>query len=81
MEDNIFDLIEIASQLLSDKPVFFIVNTYTTGLSNTVMENILNLTVKKKFGGIVSADEIGFKATNSGLYLPCGATARWNSDN
>ena len=79
IEDSIFDLIDTAAQLLSDKPLFFIVNTYTTGLSNTVMENVLNLTVKKRFGGTVSIDEIGFKTTNSGLYLPCGATARWNS--
>jgi 23S rRNA (cytosine1962-C5)-methyltransferase len=80
MEDKIFELIDLASQILSDKPIFFIVNTYTTGLSNTVMENILNLTVKKKFGGTVSADEIGFKTKNSALYLPCGATTRWSND-
>jgi 23S rRNA (cytosine1962-C5)-methyltransferase len=80
IEDKIFELIDSASQILSKKPIFFIVNTYTTGLSNTVMENILNLTVKKKFGGTVSADEIGFMTKNSGLYLPCGATIRWSNE-
>ena len=78
IEDKIFELIEMSSRILSDAPIFFIVNTYTTGLSNIVMENILNLTVKKKFSGTITADEIGFRATNSGIYLPCGATARWS---
>ena len=79
IEDKIFELIEMSSRVLSDNPIFFLINTYTTGLSNTVMENILGLTVKKKFGGEITADEIGFKTSNSGIYLPCGATARWSS--
>ena len=80
IEDKIFELVELASRILTDKPLFFIINSYTTGLSNTVMENILNLTVTKKFGGKVTADEIGFQAKHSGLYLPCGSTARWQAD-
>lgn len=80
IEDKIFELVELASRILTDKPLFFIINSYTTGLSNTVMENILNLTVSKKFGGKVTADEIGFRTKHSGLYLPCGSTARWQAD-
>lgn len=79
IEDEIFDLIVSCSKLFSDTPLFFIINTYTTGLSNTVMKNILNVSVKSKIGGYVDADEIGFKATESGLYLPCGSTARWST--
>ena len=80
IEDKIFELVELASRILTEKPLFFIINSYTTGLSNTVMENILNLTVTKKFGGKVTADEIGFQARHSGLYLPCGSTARWQAE-
>ncbi len=80
IEDKIYDLITSCISLFSDTPLFFIINTYTTGLSNTVMENILNLTMKKKFGGNVMADEIGFLAKESGIYLPCGSTARWGAE-
>ncbi len=80
IEDKIFELVELTSRLLTPNPLFFIINSYTTGLSNTVMENILNLTVTKKFGGKVTADEIGFRATDSGIYLPCGSTARWQAE-
>jgi 23S rRNA (cytosine1962-C5)-methyltransferase len=80
IEDKIFELVKMASKILSESPLFFIINTYTAGLSNTVMENILNISLKNKFGGKVTADEIGFQASNSGVYLPCGGTARWEAE-
>ncbi len=77
IEDEIFDLIELCTQLLSDKPLFFLVNSYTTGLSGKVMENICRLTVEKKFGGKTKADEVCLPIESGGIVLPCGYSARW----
>ena len=77
LEEKIYPLIEMLVNVLSAKPSFFIVNSYTTGLAPSVVENILSLTVKKKYGGEVSSSELGLPVTASGFYLPCGATARW----
>lgn len=77
LEDNIYDLVELCSQVLSDKPLFFILNSYTTGLSPAVMAYILDSVLKKKFGGSVSSDEIGLPVKSSGMPLPCGSTAIW----
>ena len=63
--------------LLSDNPLFVLLNSYTTGLSAGTMKNILEMTVSKKFKGIVSADEIGLAMSENGLVLPCGSSARW----
>ena len=60
-----------------DDPVFFILNSYSTGLSAGVMEYMLGAILKPKFGGKVSSDEIGLRASGSGLVLPCGSTAIW----
>ena len=76
-EDNICDLVELCSNVLSDNPLFFLINSYTTGISSTVLENILNLNVAKKYGGKVENGEIGLPMTNSKLILPCGIFGRW----
>ncbi len=79
IENEIYGLISSCIEILSDKPLFFIVNSYTTGLSPTVIGNMLSMSLKPKFGGMITADEIGLPVTVSGLVLPCGATARWEA--
>ena len=79
LEDSIFDLVELCSGVLSDSPLFFLLNSYTTGLSPSVMAYILGETVGSKFGGEVTADEIGLPCEESGFILPCGSTAIWES--
>ena len=78
-EENIADLVELCSKVLSDKPLFFLINSYTTGISSTVLENILKLTVEKKYRGKLRSGEIGLPMTNSKLILPCGIYGRWES--
>ncbi|MBQ1518510.1 MAG: class I SAM-dependent methyltransferase [Ruminococcus sp.] len=79
LEEQLFSLVELCSGILSDEPVFFILNSYTTGLSPSVMEYLLGVMLKSKFGGSVSSSEIGLHVTASGLTLPCGSTAIWQS--
>ena len=76
-EENISDLVELCRNVLSDKPLFFLINSYTTGISSTVLENILRLNMPKK--GKISCGEIGLPMTNSKLVLPCGIFARWEN--
>ena len=76
-EDNIYDLVELCTNVLSDKPLFFLINSYTTGISGKVLEDILSLTVEKKYKGILEAGEIGIPMKNSKLVLPCGIYGRW----
>ncbi len=78
IEDELFDLIGLCRRVLSDNPLFFLVNSYTTGLSGSVMENIYKLTLIKEFGGNSLIDEVGLPITTGGLCLPCGYSARWN---
>ena len=75
-ENNIADLVELCSGVLSDNPLFFLINSYTTGISSKVLENILSLQLKMKKGKL-SSGEIGLPMTNSNLILPCGIYARW----
>ena len=79
IEENIFPFVELTAKLLSDKPLFFLINSYTTGLQPAVLSYMLNLTVKKKFGGKVSSEEIGLPVSDTGLVLPCGASGRWQA--
>lgn len=81
IEDELFPLIELCAELMSGDPLFFLVNTYTTGLSGSVMDNIYKLTLRKKFGGVSQIDEIGLPITNGKLTLPCGCAARWQRSN
>lgn len=76
-EDNLPDLISLCSKVLSEKPLFFLINSYTTGISSMVLENLLRLNIKK--GGIFSHGEIGLPMTESKLILPCGIYARWEN--
>ena len=76
-EENIADLVELCSKVLSDDPLFFLINSYTTGISSTVLENILRLNIKKK--GKLSHGEVGLPMTNSKLILPCGIYGRWEN--
>ena len=76
-ENNIYDLVELCTKVLSDNPLFFLINSYTTGISSTVLADILNLTISKKYNGKVEAGEIGLPMQNSNLILPCGIYARW----
>ena len=78
-EENITDLVELCSKVLSNKPLFFLINSYTTGISSTVLENILRLNLEKKYKGKLSSGEIGLPMTNSSLILPCGIYGRWES--
>ena len=76
-ENNIYDLVELCTKVLSDNPIFFLINSYTTGISSKVLENILNLTIPKKYNGYFEAGEIGLPMENSKLVLPCGIYGRW----
>ena len=76
-EENIADLVELCSKVLSDDPLFFLINSYTTGISSTVLENILRLNIMKK--GKLSHGEVGLPMTNSKLILPCGIYGRWEN--
>ncbi len=78
-EENICELVEICTKVLSDKPLFFLINSYTTGISSKVLENLLQLNISKKYGGKVESGEIGLPMTNSKLILPCGIYGRWEN--
>ncbi|MBR1752206.1 MAG: class I SAM-dependent methyltransferase [Ruminococcus sp.] len=79
LEDNIYDLVRLCADVLSDKPLFFLLNSYTTGLSPSVMAYILSDILSPRFGGDVSADEIGIPVESSKMPLPCGSTAVWQT--
>ena len=79
IEDELYPLIKECMEILSDKPLFFLINSYTTGLSAQILKNILALTVEKKYGGRVTADEIGLPIKNTKLILPCGISGRWEA--
>lgn len=80
LENCVYDLVKLCSGVLSDKPLFFLINSYTTGLSPSVMGYILGSVLTKKFGGRVSFDEIGLPVKSTGLVLPCGSTALWEAE-
>lgn len=77
LEEQLFGLVNMCVPIMSENPLFFILNSYTAGLSPSVMEYLLGVLVKDKFGGKVSSDEIGLPVTETGLVLPCGSTAIW----
>ena len=80
IEESLFELVNLCGELLSDDPLLFIINSYTTGLSMTVLENILRLTINKKKEGKISSDELGLPMKDSNLILPCGIYARWEKN-
>ena len=77
IEEQIYSFLELCIKVMSDNPSFLILNSYTTGLSPAVMEYLLNVELVSRFGGKVSADEIGLKVTETGMCLPCGSTVIW----
>lgn len=79
LEDQVYDLVNLCAGVLNDHPLFFALNSYTTGLSPSVMAYLLKVTVGKRFGGDVTADEIGLPVEASGSVLPCGSTALWTA--
>ena len=80
IEKNLNYLIEICCEILSDDPLFFLINSYTTGLSSTVLANLLTMTVDKVCKGKISCGEIGLPITENNLVLPCGIYGRWESN-
>ncbi len=79
LEDQLYSLVEMCLPVLSAHPLFFLLNSYTTGLSPAVMEYMLGVMVQKKFGGRISSGEIGLPVTETGLVLPSGSTAVWEA--
>ena len=78
LEEQVYPLVAECVKLLSDDPLFFLINSYTTGLSPSVMQYVLGTLLPENIGGHLSADEIGLPVTASGMVLPCGATAMWH---
>ena len=72
IEDDIYDFVKLCNQVLSDKPLFVLINSYTTGLQPTVMSNILNTTIQ---GGVTECYEVGLPTAREGVLLPCGCSA------
>ena len=79
IEDSIHSFIKLCTRLLSDTPLFFLVNSYTTGLAPSVLTYLMETLLSKKYGGSTVSDELGLPAAASGLVLPCGASGRWTS--
>lgn len=77
IEDNVFPLIELAAKLLSENALFFLVNSYTTGLQPAVLTYMMHTALVPQFGGRVESSEIGLPVSANGLVLPCGASCRW----
>lgn len=77
IEESIYPFVELCAQLLSDDAIFFLINSYTTGLQPAVLSYMLNTVIQKKRGGQVLASEIGLPVSSNGLVLPCGASGRW----
>ncbi|MBR6113424.1 MAG: class I SAM-dependent methyltransferase [Bacilli bacterium] len=79
-EKNLDTLIKACLKIVSDKPLFFLINSYTTGISGTVLYNILKTTLEPVYGGKVDSGEVGLPITQNGLVLPCGIYGRWQSN-
>lgn len=79
LEQELYPLVELCTKVLSDQPLFFLINTYTTGLSGQIMKNVMSLTLEQQFGGSTQIQEVGLPITHSGLILPCGYSTRWQA--
>lgn len=80
IETDLFNLVKLCTEVLSDDPIMFLINSYTTGLSMNVLADVLKLTVVKKYQGYIECDEVGIQMKDSELVLPCGIFARWERD-
>ena len=81
IEESIHDFVKLCTGVLKPEPLFFLINSYTTGLQPAVLSYLLGVELQRKFGGVVAADEIGLPVKCNGLVLPCGASGRWQRDN
>ena len=79
IEDALYPLVQLCARLLSEQPLFFLINSYTTGFAPSVLSYLLGCEIAPKFGGKVQADEIGLPVTHTGLVLPCGSSGRWEA--
>lgn len=79
IEEKIFPLIQFCTRILSKDALFFLINSYTTGLQPAVLSYMMNLEIASRFGGRIAADEIGLPVRGGKLVLPCGASGRWSS--
>jgi 23S rRNA (cytosine1962-C5)-methyltransferase len=79
LENDLYPFLENCVSILSDQPLFFLINSYTTGLSASVLTNLLTMAVQRKYGGTITSGEIGLPITASGLILPCGILGRWEA--
>lgn len=79
-EHNLDHLIKACLSILSEKPLFFLINSYTTGISSTVLYNILKTSLEPIYGGVIDAGEVGLPITRNHLILPCGIYGRWQSN-
>ena len=79
LEENLWDFVLLCSGALSDKPLFVIINSYTTGLSPSVLTYISETIFSSRFGGHSRSEELGIPVSSKGLVLPCGATCRWEA--
>ena len=77
LEENLWPFVELVSGVLSEDPLFVLINSYTTGLAPSVLTYILESIFTKRYGGHTVSDELGLPVSESGLALPCGATGRW----
>lgn len=77
LEESLYPFVELCTQVLTDRPLFVLINSYTTGLQPAVLSYLLNTLVVSKFGGFTDAAEIGLPVECNGLTLPCGASGRW----
>ena len=79
IEDAVYDLVKLCTEVLTDDPLFFLINSYTTGLQPAMMAYIAGVLLVPRFGGTVCGDEIGLPVSATGLVLPCGAACRWQN--
>ena len=79
LEESLYPFLEKVVQVLSDEPLFFLINSYTTGLAPSVLTYMMETLIGKRFGGVTDAQELGLPVTETGLVLPCGSTGRWQS--
>src|SRR5690606_3952340 len=79
LEENLFPFLQTCMTIMSDNPLFMLINSYTTGLSPTVLQHLLTMSMGSKYGGEINCGEIGLPITRSGLALPCGILGRWES--
>ncbi|MCM3783931.1 class I SAM-dependent methyltransferase [Neobacillus mesonae] len=79
LEQNLYPFLESCTEILTDNPLFVLINSYTTGISPTVLSNMLTMTMANQYGGKISAGEIGLPITESKMTLPCGILGRWES--